>query len=93
MKKKEPMYKLMDIWITQKQAGKLLQYANERNMTANHWLMETIARRISDIEFGLDSEYSDDYYKNTIKMSKPNLGDNIKDKDKPDTYGGMGEIF
>ena len=83
MKKKEPMYKLMDMWITQKQAGKLLQYANERDMTANHWLIETINRRIFDIEHNLDSEYRDD------KMTPIRKYDDKILKE----FGGMGEQF
>ncbi len=82
-KKKEPMYKLMDIWLTQKQTGKLLQYANERDMTVNHWLMETIGQRISDIELGIDFDYRKDKISPLEKYKN----------DIPKEFGGMGEMF
>jgi hypothetical protein len=93
---KEPMYKLMDLWLTQKQLEKVLRYANDKNLSVNHWIQETIGRRLFDIEHGLDSgypEYKGDNAPSILEYKKLFPNENTKDEFKDFHSGVMGEQF
>jgi len=85
VKKKEPMYKLMDMWVTQKQAGQLLQNANEKEITVNEWLSYAI-------NFTL-------HHENVImplfqKGNREKLEKAHKKERRPfENFGGIGEQF